>query len=617
MTSQNYIPVRLSHLFHHSSVGAIVRTNEWLLVIRDIRAWADRQGGVGGEFIPYVEQVKSALDLNISDGLYKPPVARKKPNGQIEGVCIPADRFPRWMICPGCDLLFYTPWKEGSGEEKPVCRVCEHGPELEQVPWVLVHDAGYLADVDWHYLAHRDGKSRNQRQCGRDNSAAYLKVQTAQNKSGQFVLCTRCGARSRFRTGMPMRWGQSWQQPWIKFPPVLSDDSDGQIMVVSDAGIHNTQKSSAIVIPPESRIHRGSPLDMLYCNSQRRKMIDQARNQLARQSAIKSVATDLGCSTQAIEDALVELERGFPLYGKIFTRGQLLESEYEALCEPIKEVKEQEDFVPYHHTEAWKQLAKDSHFQGRLLKITKAIDQLVALNRLREIMILKGFYRKEGEVVPPDIEGKSEWLPAIELFGEGVFFTLKERILKEWEENSHIRERTLDFQRRKEFSGVTFDPDITTVTSRFLLMHTLAHITIRQLEAKAGYPAASLKERIYSKVGRNPMSGILIYVAVPDKHGSLGGLAEMAEPKRFLKLMKNVFDHADWCSLDPVCSEHEGQGLSQLNRAACHSCALIPEPACSYKNVLLDRTYISGQVSTDTETDGFPGFLGFVEADGG
>jgi hypothetical protein len=132
------------------------------------------------------------------------------------------------------------------------------------------------------------------------------------------------------------------------------------------------------------------------------------------------------------------------------------------------------------------------------------------------------------------------------------------------------------------------------VSPRFILLHTLAHLLIRQLEAVAGYPAASLKERIYSKSGKNPMGGILVYVAVPDIEGSLGGLSELAAPKRFLRLLTQVFGHAQWCSLDPVCSEHEGQGPGYLNRAACHACALIPEPSCAYGNALLDRGLIKG-----------------------
>jgi len=132
------------------------------------------------------------------------------------------------------------------------------------------------------------------------------------------------------------------------------------------------------------------------------------------------------------------------------------------------------------------------------------------------------------------------------------------------------------------------------ITPRFLLLHTLAHLLIKQLEMEAGYPAASLKERIYCATGRKPMAGILVYVAVPDISGSLGGLAELATPTRFLNLISKVFDHAQWCSLDPVCAEHKGQGPHLLNHAACHACALVPEPSCAYGNIFLDRIFIRG-----------------------
>ena len=104
------------------------------------------------------------------------------------------------------------------------------------------------------------------------------------------------------------------------------------------------------------------------------------------------------------------------------------------------------------------------------------------------------------------------------------------------------------------------------------------------------------------------MAGILIYVAESDIAGSLGGVVEMAEPRRFLQLLSAAYNHAEWCSLDPICSEHEGQGPQLLNRAACHGCALIPETACAYGNVLLDRVFIKGDSAA-----GIPAFLDCVD----
>ena len=38
--------------------------------------------------------------------------------------------------------------------------------------------------------------------------------------------------------------------------------------------------------------------------------------------------------------------------------------------------------------------------------------------------------------------------------------------------------------------------------------------------------------------------------------------------------------------------ESDGQGVSQLNLAACHSCALTPEITCELSNLFLDRKLI-------------------------
>lgn len=199
--------------------------------------------------------------------------------------------------------------------------------------------------------------------------------------------------------------------------------------------------------------------------------------------------------------------------------------------------------------------------------------------------------------MPPDLDQGVDWLPAIELYGEGIFFTLDEDVLQRWEAQEGLLRRAEALQRRFERTGIPFpeDPPLP-LPPRLLLMHTLAHLLIRRLETEVGYAAASIRERIYCAVGPEPMAGILVYVAVADVAGSLGGLAELAEPDRFIKLLAGVLDQADWCSLDPVCAEHEGQGPSQMNRAACHACALVPEPSCQFGNVLLDRVFIAGDL---------------------
>jgi hypothetical protein len=168
-----------------------------------------------------------------------------------------------------------------------------------------------------------------------------------------------------------------------------------------------------------------------------------------------------------------------------------------------------------------------------------------------------------------------------------------------------VKKRANEVLERYEKSSQNLGNNLV-ITSRFILLHTLAHLVIREFESSVGYPAASLSERIYHSKSEK-MAGILIYTAVPDVVGSLGGIIESSQPKAFLKIINNAFKHALWCSLDPVCTEHKGQGPGWLNRAACHGCVLVPETTCEYGNVFLDRVFIKGSKEL-----GIPNFLEFV-----
>jgi len=151
---------------------------------------------------------------------------------------------------------------------------------------------------------------------------------------------------------------------------------------------------------------------------------------------------------------------------------------------------------------------------------------------------------RDKDDLPPYIICKSNWLPAIGLYGEGIFFTLDENALQRWEKHPKLVQRAETTKTRYDQALVSVADNDVKVTPRFLLLHTLAHILIRQLESEAGYPAASLNERIYCRDGKEPMAGILIYVAVPDIAGSLGGVTEENSSIQDLKnkLLKDKVD---------------------------------------------------------------------------
>ncbi len=603
--SADGIPVRLSHLLRHCGVGAIVRGADNLAVVRDTSHWRTERA----KQIRYVDRVRQALEID--QELRLPPTAQIDSFGNVRpgGTTVPAVRFPAWARCLKCGLLHYRPWRrrvESSlrsrsesvwtnrcrGKRSSNANVPCNG-RLEQVSWVLVHENGYLADVPWHQIAHPRNQARS---CRSDEP--YLQLRQ-QNHGDNEVFCNKC----RRHDQIPLRFPfpkHTWQQPlWRESPPVTSPEP-AWVLPVNDVRVHSSITGSALVIPPESRIRRGTVTDRLY-GSQLYRDIAEARPGLARKRAVGRAANELRCTRQEVDEALRKIKRGYPLFGDPVPDGDLYADEYAALNSEIPQLSDREDFVTRHLSAQWHAL-RDGE-PAALARITAVVDQLVAVERLREIMVFKGFQRLGGgrdrHVVPPDLTDESDWLPALELFGEGVFFTLAEGSLVAWERDEEVVKQAL--QLREWLSSAPRPFREERPSPRFLLLHTLAHLVIRQLETTVGYPTASLQERIYAREpgcdDTEPMAGILIYIAVPDTAGSLGGLVEQAEPHRFRRVLSSAVEKSTWCSLDPVCSERTGHGLGPPNGAACHGCVFVPEPTCQFGNALLDRGFVTGNRS--------------------
>jgi hypothetical protein len=114
---------------------------------------------------------------------------------------------------------------------------------------------------------------------------------------------------------------------------------------------------------------------------------------------------------------------------------------------------------------------------------------------------------------------------------------------------------------------------------------------------EAGYSAASIRERIYSRnpdEPNGPMAGILIYTSASDSEGTLGGLVKQGEPEALARHMAAALEDAALCASDPTCAEHppSDDGIS-LHAAACHACLFVPETSCERGNRYLDRSVLA------------------------
>ncbi|MDR0313442.1 MAG: DUF1998 domain-containing protein, partial [Treponema sp.] len=232
----------------------------------------------------------------------------------------------------------------------------------------------------------------------------------------------------------------------------------------------------------------------------------------------------------------------------------------------------------------------------------KYISKVVLLERLKEVNALLGYTRVEApdnasdsEEGPPmaDLSShKPEWVPAVEVHGEGVFITINEALISEWERKKTVKERDQLLRKGHEKWRIArkLNPHDGYPGIRYALLHTLSHILIRELALECGYNAASIRERIYADSNPlSPMAGILIYTAAADSDGTLGGLVELGKPENLGRIINLALRRATICSSDPLCSEHDPGKDRSLHAAACHACTFAAETSCEKGNRYLDR----------------------------
>ena len=124
------------------------------------------------------------------------------------------------------------------------------------------------------------------------------------------------------------------------------------------------------------------------------------------------------------------------------------------------------------------------------------------------------------------------------------------------------------------------------------MLHTLSHMLLQSLSARCGYPAASIRERIYVDK-ENQLYGVLLYTSSPDAEGTLGGLVQQA--RHIGDHIRQALDTAALCSNDPVCAQHAAADSVEerwLHGAACHGCVLVAETSCEMWNDYLDRALV-------------------------
>ena len=233
----------------------------------------------------------------------------------------------------------------------------------------------------------------------------------------------------------------------------------------------------------------------------------------------------------------------------------------------------------------------------------KAIERVVLVHRLREVIAQVGFTR--FETAAPDLEGELEigvrraslareisWLPSVENRGEGIFLQFDADAIFNWMMRPDVISRGQQLE-----AGFNCWKEEHKGTKRlffglpYVMLHSFSHLLVTAVALECGYPASSIRERIYALPGIG--YGVLLYTGTSDAEGTLGGLVQVG--RRIHEHVRNALELGELCSNDPVCAQHQPQNAHErrfLHGAACHGCLLIAETSCEQQNDFLDRALV-------------------------
>lgn len=582
--------IRRSQLITSFGPGSMMDLPNHSVLISGLDSWS-----TGGDEIiepRLVEKLKELFDPPLQVlKLYTPPPDNDDPTSQQTGIT--AWQFPEWFITQDVDS------DHGHGVVR--ARMLVHRRMLTKgkfiddsrkkrsvvpVRFVRACRNGHIGDLDWYEFVHGGATD-----CRRP---LWIEERgTSGDLSEVWVRC-ECGKGERNMAQAaesPQTLGRcDGKRPWLGPYSAEKCGEPNRLLIRTASNAYFPQLMSVISLPDRNESIReavetvwdfiGEVEDVEMLRYERRK---------AKVHAVLDGYRD--------EEVLAEIK---------VRRGQSAESQ--------KSIKQAEMETLIASKDELGDDKPDGTFFARNLPRAawdrpwmSGVERIVLVHRLREVMAQVGFTRFEA--VSPDIDGELEigvrraslareitWLPAIENRGEGVFIQFRKEAVEEWVSRKDVIDRGMRLLAgydawKGEHTGSRKKFVEAGGLLPYVLFHSFSHLLLTAVSLECGYPASSIRERIYTipDVGY----GVLLYTGTSDAEGTLGGLIQVG--RRIHEHILNALKMGELCSNDPVCAQHQPANPHErrfLHGAACHGCLLISETSCEQHNEFLDRALV-------------------------
>ncbi|WP_406402112.1 DUF1998 domain-containing protein [Streptomyces sp. NBC_00879] len=571
--------VRRSQMITTYGVGSMIAVDSESFIVSGTDSWNISEA-------PTIHEHRLARILGVKSFRLPPASDDTSKDG------VRVRRFPLWHSCPTCNALQHVR-SFNSPPGKNECGDCQE--DLVPSRFVMACPKGHIDDFPYWKWAHRS--NRQEGESGHCGGEMRLRTSGKTASLRSILISCTCGIpevsmEGAFRrsalSNLKVRCGG--KRPWLKDAPAEVCSEAPRTLQRGSSVAWQPIVKSALSIPPYSdgtAARLTEHWDTLRTLN-RSEIEIYLKALTVRESAEISVDAVMALlEAENHEDAGIDEEQ---VRGNAYLA--LRKQEYERLSvgNLERDRSREEQFICEPPTSDAAALLSVGLLRPMLVK------------RLREVRALKAFSRVDTPDTNADVHeaplslASLDWLPAMEVQGEGVFLRLDEDRVDAWANTAAVAARVERIhsnhlrQLRERATDPKAVPD-SPATPRMVLLHTLAHALINEWSLDGGYPAASLRERLYSD---EDMAGLLIYTATSDSAGSLGGVVAQGDPERLAIALRSALHRAEWCSADPLCIESEASGAGSINLAACHACVLLPETSCEQSNGLLDRALLIG-----------------------
>jgi hypothetical protein len=542
------------------------------------------------------------VPLSQEQAFRRPPLCDDNQPKRAQG--IDALEFPSWFSCQGCRRL--VPSRDfASNRPGEYWHDCDDRARCRCVPvrFVLACKRGHIEEFRWVAFVHElQGVPR----C----PAPALKL--LEGKTGdlsEVVVQCACGARralvSAYAAGA--NGTCTGQRPWLGSDADAGASAGAGAYLGCDVPLHLLMRAA-------SNGYFAQVVSALSIPDPSRRLHDAVSTNWSKLHAVEAIG-ELGLVRRQTGTALVDFTDA-----ELWDGIQVLKKGGAPQTEPLRTAEYKQLVRAPPERFADQPEPGETYFAralGRQHPLPEQIARVVLVHRLREVRVQVGFTRLEAP--SPDLEGeydlnvesaalglRTDWLPAMEVRGEGIFIELEEHAVRTWESRPAVKRRGEELEAgyaawvKQRFQHLKGEDQITPPPFpgvRFYLLHSLSHLLMSALSLECGYAASSLAERIYCSLPGAapslPMAGILISTGTAGAEGTLGGLVEQG--RELDRHLRRALALGQLCSHDPVCASHspaDDRAERHLEGAACHGCLFVAECSCERFNQYLDRALV-------------------------